>query len=482
MKVDYTNVYTFFIPENQKDKEILEELSKNVVIRKLEYNPILKRKEIKYVTLLQKNRNNTYYILSGLLPYLKMKYPKIHTSLIDTEKLKKDPIWQILRDYQKRAILNLLEQPRGIIDAIMGSGKTYMIMAICKAIKENIPILVIIPKYQALLEQTVKKFLEFFKKYEIGWNYGKGYKNGRIMISSSTCLEKLPLNYYKAVAVDEAHSCPANTIKKALLKCKNAIIRYGFSGTPIGRSDQNDYITIGLLGNIIEKVTYQELKEKGFTSPVKYFILKYNSTDFYDRDLFLYSDTKEWHKVVEKFILENKTRTKIILELLKHIINSNRNCLIVVERKEHGKKLEKEIKESFDENIVRYISSDTKHNFRTIQEFNSGKFKILIATQLIEIGMDIPNLNTIIIASIGKSSIQLLQRIGRGLRLQEGKLLLVFDFQDGDNNVLYHHSYQRKKWLMQKGFSYEEVILYRDIEKEIERLWFGKCQNQMINY
>ena len=133
MKVDYTNVYTFFIPENQKDKEILENLSKNVVIRKLEYNPILKRKEVKYVTLLQKNRNNTYYILSGLLPYLKMKYPKIHTSLIDIEKLKNDSIWQTLRDYQKRAILNLLEQPRGIIDAIMGSGKTYMIMAICKA-------------------------------------------------------------------------------------------------------------------------------------------------------------------------------------------------------------------------------------------------------------------------------------------------------------------------------------------------------------
>ena len=140
MKVDYTNVYTFFIPENQKDKEILENLSKNVVIRKLEYNPILKRKEVKYVTLLQKNRNNTYYILSGLLPYLKMKYPKIHTSLIDIEKLKKDPIWQILRDYQKRAVLNLLEYPRGIVDSVMGSGKTYMIMAICKAIKENIPI------------------------------------------------------------------------------------------------------------------------------------------------------------------------------------------------------------------------------------------------------------------------------------------------------------------------------------------------------
>ena len=61
-------------------------------------------------------------------------------------------------------------------------------------------------------------------------------------------------------------------------------------------------------------------------------------------------------------------------------------------------------------------------------------------------GTDMPYIDVVILASGGKSSIRLLQRIGRGLRTPEGKdSLLVIDFQDWFNPILLRHSLARQK-------------------------------------
>lgn len=215
-------------------------------------------------------------------------------------------------------------------------------IALCKAIKE-VPILIVVPKSQSLLEQTYLRFLRHFGEKKVGYNYGKGTKLGRIMITSPGSAEKLNLNKFQAILGDEIHHAPSLTYKNIFLKAKNAIIRYGFSGIPIGRSDLKDLETVGLTGIITSKIDYQELQEKGFLANAEYYFVKFNSEELLDNLIWIHSDTNDWHTIVDNYFLWNETRREIITELTKQALQKNRNILIIVERKRHGELLKNRI-------------------------------------------------------------------------------------------------------------------------------------------
>jgi len=448
LEILYTNTWTKLLPNSQEDFERIQEIKKRLTYTTFQYNPITKKKE-KVTKNLLRHKGNTYYFLSGLYPIaLKESYPikNFHT-IIFKKDWENEAYLKILRDYQLESIRELMKIPRGILWASTGSGKTVIMIALCKIIKENIPILIIIPKSQALLEQTVKRFLEVFPENEIGFNYGKGFKEGRIMISSPACLEKLSLNYYNCIITDECQHAVAKTIYQALLKCKKAFIRYGFSGTPFGRSDQKDLITIGLFGLPVKKIKYNELVEKGYLAKLKYIFVTFESEFLLDQNITLLKYSNDWNEIANKFFLTD-TRKYVIKIIVDYLIKAGRNCLIIVERKLHGQVLEKELEEF----KVKFVSSDTYNVSKEIEKFKKGDYNVLIATSLIETGIDIPDLNSIILAGIGKSSIQLLQRVGRGLRPKDDKELLVFDLVDLSSVVLKNHALKRKRYVKKEGF------------------------------
>jgi len=475
MKIKYGNVNTIIIATTPKEKEKLQKLSKRAVIKRKVYQKRANSYSTELIKVL-KGDNGKYITLSGLLPYLKLSdYPKVHKDLIDIEKLKQDKIWKILRPYQKDAVLKLLEYPRGIIKASTGAGKTLMMIAICKAIKDDIPVLVIIPKSQLLVKQTYEKFLQFFNKLEIGVNFGGAFLPSRITISSPGCLDKLNLNHYKAVLIDEVQCAASDSIASALAFMHQATIRYGFSATPFGRSDYKDYITAGLVGKIITEIKSKDLIEQGYLAQVKYFFLQYFSNFQLDPKTKKYKDLRNWHWIIKHFILENKTRQKIILELCKEIAKrKDRNCLIIIERKKHGEIIKNLIEEFIGER-VELLTSETKNKEKIKEEFIKGKYRFLIGTQLMEVGIDIPNINTLIIGSIGKSGIQLIQRIGRGMRPCGDKKLLVFDLVDYANGVLIAQGNKRKNIIKKENLEFEIIKLYGNIEKELKELWEKEC-------
>lgn len=451
MKIIYDNVHTKIIPSRKELKRI-EKIRKKLTYRTFQYDLFLKKKVSVEKTLLKK-RKNYYYFLSGLWPLaFEEDYPPIHKNLILPEKEWPKGVIEILRDYQIESIKSLLKQPRGILDASTGSGKSYIMVLICKLFKPDVPILVIVPKSQSLLEQTLERFFKNYHKSEIGFNYGKGYKEGRIMISSPGCLQKLNLNYYKIILLDECQTAPARSISNTLIQCRNAVIRYGFSGTPFGRSDQKDLITIGLLGKVVKQIKYKDLQPKGYLAKLKYIFINFHSEFLLDPEISYYSYSFDWNEVATNFFL-TKTRNYVIKLLSNFAIKFGRKPLIIVERKVHGKILE----DSLSSLNAKFISSDTPNVSKEIKKFKEGKYNLLIATSLIETGIDIPNLDTIILGGIGKSYIQLLQRIGRGLRPKENRELLVFDLVDHSSVVLKNHATKRKQYVKNENFPSEEV-------------------------
>ena len=425
---------------------------------KMVYNPFKKRKERKTISLLRKTKKeNLYYFPSGLF-YLLAEYPDVHKELIENN-FTEGKIFPLLRDYQKDAVLKLLQRPRGILDLSTGGGKSLIMMAIVESIKEDNYILIVVPKSTVLLEQTIKNFREFFDEDEIGWNFGEGNKEGRIMITSPGCADKLSLNGYSVILIDEAQVTPSKGCRKIFTHAKNAIIRYGFSGSPFGRSDGNDLWTVGLLGDVVKVISYEELKDEGYLAECEYVQIFFDSSDLLDN--FYTNNPTDWVALTDHFFENNKTRNEIIKRVVNKAVDKDRKILVIVDRIKHGKMLESMIDNS------KFIEHKSKNKNGVIKDLNDGNINVLISTSLIDTGIDIPTLNTLVLGSIGKSRIQTLQRIGRTLRPEGGKVYVI-DLVDSSNSVLFKHAMQRQSYVTDLGFDYVTVYI-RNI-KDLERL------------
>jgi len=450
MKIKYTNIYTYLTPENQKDLAKIEEAASKLVYPTYKFDPKTKRRIKVYKSLvLYSAGQGHYYFLSGLWPLVfNEPYPSIHKDLILPKEKWPKEFFTALRDYQIEAIQELLKQPRGIIHATTGAGKTFMLVWLCKLFKPDIPILIIIPKSQALLEQVIERFLKDKDlAKEVGWNYGKGTKEGRIIISSPGCLDRLNMNFFPVILCDEVHAAPSKTIYTALMRAKKSIIRYGFSGTPFGRSDEKDLITLGLFGNIIKEIKYNELSNQNYVAKVKYIVYSFKSEYLLDPEIAVLKSTNDWNEIANNYFL-NKTRKKLIKDLVEWGIKKQRKILIIVERKKHGQVIE----EMLSNAKVKFVCSETRNVKQEIEKFKHNKYQVLIATSLIETGIDIPDIDMLILGGIGKSYIQLFQRIGRGLRPKEGRELLVFDLVDFSHGILIHHAKKRIEYVQKEGF------------------------------
>ena len=82
---------------------------------------------------------------------------------------------------------------------------------------------------------------------------------------------------------------------------------------------------------------------------------------------------------------------------------------------------------------------------------------VVIFSTIFDEALDVPALKVLITAGSGRSFRQLIQRIGRGMRVHKGKSVLkVYDFYDTTHGYLLSHSKKRKKmgacslWLPRK--------------------------------
>lgn len=153
-------------------------------------------------------------------------------------------------------------------------------------------------------------------------------------------------------------------------------------------------------------------------------------------------------------VIENDYRNHKIAELAKMCYNLDKGaCLIVVNSIEHGE----HIGDMLEELEVPYTflkgSDDTETRQKTLDATKDGTLRVLLATKIIDEGLDTPNLQFLIYASAGSSPIQLLQRIGRILRLgKDKKDVFVYDIVDKTSKFLYNQAKSRHKIYVEEKF------------------------------
>ena len=89
----------------------------------------------------------------------------------------------------------------------------------------------------------------------------------------------------------------------------------------------------------------------------------------------------------------------------------------------------------------------------TVLSFSRGEINLLIATKILDEGIDAPAVSGVIMAAGGKSYVRCIQRIGRSMRVAEDKKdPLVFDFVDGCHPYLKRHSLKRMEFYRKKNY------------------------------
>lgn len=276
------------------------------------------------------------------------------------------------------------------------------------------------------------------------------------------------LNRVRAVIVDEAHEAAANSYQLALLNMPNARLRIGLTGTVPSHTENMVRWTKfkGIFGDNIIKVSNHEMIEKGFAAKPTIKLVPINQPVKLDNqiDIQLPPNLSKRMQPLAKYqlayklgIINNSFRNKLIELLTKKLVAlKNGPVLIIVSEIDHG-----EILQSGLQNLG--IPSKFIYGDKTMDErqeifdlIKNNQSPVLIGTQLLDTGIDIPNLKYLIYVSGGKSIRQVLQRIGRMLRKTANKkTTTIFDLQDHTTNILYKQAQARVKIYQDEQFEIE---------------------------
>lgn len=247
------------------------------------------------------------------------------------------------------------------------------------------------------------------------------------------------LESVRVLIIDEFHRYKAETWYDTVSLCENAQYRVGLTGT-VDKKDKLGWQRLrSLCNDVIVKISNDYLITRGFSSKPTIRLVPIKEP----RDLELINNFQEAYK---KGIVENDVRNETIAKLVQAYKKIRPGgVLISVKEIEHGERvLELLHSQGLDAEFIHGGSTD-EHRTKSLERFSKGELEILVASTIMDEGIDVKSIGCMILAAGGKSMRQQLQRIGRGLRLNgiDGNQVMVFDFYDLTNRFLKNHSKER---------------------------------------
>ena len=358
-----------------------------------------------------------------------------------------------LRTYQFDGVQVAMTRQRGCIVSPTGTGKTFTMAGICSALwKKDILILC---HTSDLMKQLYEKLTWFgFKNlYRLSKDYKehKAMRNGdNILIALIQSFSKVAEQYttfFDAVLIDEAHHCVGTkTMYGKTLQKLLAPVRIGFTATmPTSRKDLLSLE--GLLGPEIYKLPDKKAQEMGvLVKPdIKLVSVPYDA-DIADQN-------RRYRDLQKNALMLNERRNRIIMRIATRERKQGKRVLIIAREIKHLEALQKIGVDKF-KTRARLVHGKVPNQARDqIKQYLNEKISpIVISSVVWKEGIDIPELDVVMLADIGKSEKALLQALGRGRRVTERKKkLTVYDCLD-PYRFLAEHAIRRLQTYVKKGW------------------------------
>lgn len=371
-----------------------------------------------------------------------------------------------LRPEQELSIIRSLKARRGLIQAATGAGKTFMICGILQFLKNKFgryPNSIILVPTQYLME-SFQESLEGLGIPSCIYNDCRGKLEGIVIAhpkSLNNDLDKglINLEDIEVLIADESHHVAATTWMRLFLGAINAQYVLGFSASiidsrnlPIKKLSDLNYDELKIIestGDVLLDVPPSYYSDGTVLAKALVTRIQHTVTESI-------LDSKNWHQIRSQQ-LESDRRSEIIVNSAKCLNSYGLKVLILINTHEHGYRLLDMFNNiglgdvtacSYGGNAFYKIVNGERIKIGkdSMDKFKSGELQILIGSSHVYEGVDIPNLDAVIMAVVGRNNRRIIQGVGRSLRrTKNGKYSYIVDFTDDNSGVLGYHSAERRK-------------------------------------
>jgi superfamily II DNA or RNA helicase len=347
-----------------------------------------------------------------------------------------------LRDYQVEAVEKAVRRTRGILWIPTGGGKTEIAAALTQRVPARWLFLV---HRTNLLDNAAERYerrtgAKAGRIGERGWSEGDG---GFLVATFQTLWAALKKGDPRAAAllesaegliVDEAHTLPAGSFYRVAMKARNAYWRIGLSGTPLARSDRRSMFTIAATGQVIFRLRPETLISRGVLSRPSITMEECVQPPI---------ASQNWAKVYREGVVKSAARNALLASMVQR---ASKPCLVFVQHLSHGQVLAKLLASQGIRAKFATGAQSVERRMAQVKELTDGRLDALVCTVIFQEGVDIPDLRAVVVGTGGASAIAAIQRMGRGMRVAEGKTSFeVWDVADVGNRWLERHAIARRR-------------------------------------
>lgn len=323
---------------------------------------------------------------------------------------------------------------KGLVYAATGIGKTYL--AAFDSVKYERVLFV--AHREEILKQAAVSFKNVRNSEDYGFFDGKEKDRDKSVIFASVATlgrteylneTYFPADYFDYVIIDEAHHSAANSYKK-VLDYFEPKLWLGMTATPDKRDDNLEGRNIYEIFNhqIAYEIRLQDAMEEDLLCPFHYFGIT---------DLDIIADAgKSSEEKVENFrYLTSEERVENVMKQAEYFGYSGDRVkgLIFCSRIDEAKELSKKFNDKGWRTLVLSGSDSEEARAATIErlagEESEDALDYIISVDIFSEGVDVPEINQVIMLRPTESPIVFIQQLGRGLRKAENKeYVVVLDF------------------------------------------------------
>lgn len=326
------------------------------------------------------------------------------------------------------------DQHRNLVVAATGTGKTVVAaldyLRLC-ADEHSDPTLLFVAHRKEILEQSLRKYREVLGDGSFGELFvdGRRPSKWRHVFASIQSLsgpggQDIHPGDFDVVVIDEFHHAAASTYTNLLSRVEPREL-LGLTATP-ERSDSLD-ILHWFGGRATYELRLWDALEQDLLCPFHYFGIADN-TDLrgitWSRGDYNQSD-------LENVYTGNDARTRLILNAVRERVVSPRTmralgfCVSIA----HAEYMAREFTRQGVPSVALSARTSSPERADDFRRLRHGEVACLFAVDIFNEGLDIPDVDTLLMLRPTQSATVFLQQLGRGLRRSKGKAVLtVLDF------------------------------------------------------
>lgn len=330
------------------------------------------------------------------------------------------PVMHIkLRPYQLAAKEAMVARTQGVVVIPAGGGKTLTALAALVEISQRTLVLVHTLDLKEQWEEELEEHLGVVPG-----------KSAPVQVATVQTLAKMPpdalarhLTGFGCLILDEGHHAPASTFDRVVAACP-AAWRLALTATP----DREDGLTPKLLhtfGPILHETRQEDLLTAGYLVPA---VVHEVHTSF----TFPYQGAEDYQALAEA-LARDEDRRALVLDTLDALYQDEERVILVLSTRveDHLFPLFEAAKARgiVGELLAGKVKKDARRLIR--RAVHDGHVRVLFASTVADEGLNIPELNTLLLTFPAKAEGRVEQRVGRVMRAAPGKTRGdVYDFID----------------------------------------------------